>query len=206
VSKLLLAAQETALRAIDEGVSSNTINALIAAYYDIRKGISFNKTPAEYGAFPTDPYSHTPEGAGAKQPGMTGMVKEEILTRLAELGLYIEDGALTFDPALLRRSELLREPSVFEFVDVYEKTIQIDLPAGSLAFTFCQVPVLIQVWDLPNITLDTSDGSTQTINGNKLSADLSQRLFNRDGVIRQVSVTFVADKLVSDEMLATLSL
>ena len=32
-----------------------------------------------------DPYSHTPGGAGAKQPGMTGQVKEEVITRLGEL-------------------------------------------------------------------------------------------------------------------------
>jgi len=35
-------------------------------------GSAFNKTPAEYGAFPTDPYSHTPGHGGASQPGMTG--------------------------------------------------------------------------------------------------------------------------------------
>ena len=28
-------------------------------YYDIREGIGFNKTPEEYGAFPSDPYSGT---------------------------------------------------------------------------------------------------------------------------------------------------
>ena len=37
-----------------------------------------NKTPEEYGAFPFDAYSHTPYNSGAKQPGMTGQVKEEI--------------------------------------------------------------------------------------------------------------------------------
>ena len=36
---------------------------------------------------PTDPYSHTPGFAGVQQPGMTGQVKEEILTRWGELGL-----------------------------------------------------------------------------------------------------------------------
>ena len=40
----------------------------------------------EYGAFPTDPYSHTPAHAGAQQPGMTGQVKEELLTRPARVG------------------------------------------------------------------------------------------------------------------------
>ena len=51
-------------------------------YYDIRGGLSAAKTPEEYGAFPYDPYSHTPDNSGAQQPGMTGQVKEEIITRL----------------------------------------------------------------------------------------------------------------------------
>ena len=82
VSKLLLAAQECHRRAVEEGAAETVIAALANAYYDIRQGLGFNKSPAEYGAFPTDPYSHTPMGSGARQPGMTGQVKEEILTRL----------------------------------------------------------------------------------------------------------------------------
>ena len=35
------------------------------------------KTVRSYGAFPSDPYSHTPAHAGAQQPGMTGQVKED---------------------------------------------------------------------------------------------------------------------------------
>ena len=93
VSKLLLAVQETILRTRDEPSTA----ALIEKYADIRKGQSFNKPPDVYGAFPTDPYSHTPKGQGAKQPGMTGMVKEEILTRQVELGFSIENGNITFD-------------------------------------------------------------------------------------------------------------
>ncbi len=81
VSKLLLAAGETAMKFKH--------SALLEKYNDIRGGLGFRKTPQEYGAFPADPYSHTPKGRGAKQPGMTGMVKETILARQAELGLTV---------------------------------------------------------------------------------------------------------------------
>ena len=74
-------------------------------YYRVREGIGFNKTPAEYGAFPTDPYSHTPGHGGAQQPGMTGQVKEEVLSRFGELGLRVAGGAVHFDPRLLRACE-----------------------------------------------------------------------------------------------------
>ncbi len=87
VAKLLLAAQECYQHAVETGTDTSVAAGLAAAYYDIRQGLGFNKSPAEYGAFPIDPYSHTPMGSGARQPGMTGQVKEEILTRLGELGV-----------------------------------------------------------------------------------------------------------------------
>ena len=70
-------------------------------YFDIRGGIGFNKTPKDYGAFPTDPYSHTPGFAGAKQPGMTGQVKEEVITRLIELGVFVSSGCICFNPFII---------------------------------------------------------------------------------------------------------
>ena len=52
-----------------------------------------------YGAFPTDPYSHTPSFAGARQPGMTGQVKEDFLARLGELGAQVVAGRLRLGPS-----------------------------------------------------------------------------------------------------------
>ena len=98
VSKLLLAVQETIERAVADGESTQTVQALIAAYEDVRAGLGYCKSAEVYGAFPTDPYSHTPAGHGARQPGMTGQVKEEVLTRLGELGLRVEDGQIVFRP------------------------------------------------------------------------------------------------------------
>ena len=94
VSKLLLAAQENFFKAKNANASDELVERLGHLYYRIREGIGFNKTPTEYGAFPTDPYSHTPKHAGAQQPGMTGQVKEEVLTRFAELGIRVENGQL----------------------------------------------------------------------------------------------------------------
>ncbi len=190
VSKLLLAAQETALRARSEPSGA----ALMEAYFDIRRGLGFNKPPAVYGAFPTDPYSHTPEGGGAKQPGMTGSVKEEILTRLAELGLFIEGGRLAFDPALLNRQELLTAPTQFEYLDGDGRQRQIDLQAGSLVYLFCQVPVIVQASDEACITVAWADGSSQVITGHVLAPDISQHIFQRDGRVRRLTLSFMNGK------------
>ena len=82
VSKLLLAAQEAFLTAAEGGVVPEVVEQLADCYADIRSGIGFNKSPQEYGAFPADPYSHTPAHSGARQPGMTGQVKEDIISRV----------------------------------------------------------------------------------------------------------------------------
>jgi hypothetical protein len=63
---------------------------------------------SEFGAIPIDPYSHTPAHAGAQQPGMTGAVKEEILTRPRELGVRVAGGRVVFDALLLDRSRAAR--------------------------------------------------------------------------------------------------
>jgi hypothetical protein len=104
VAKLLVAVQEAVFQASDVG--SPRLAELKAFYHDVRDGIGYRKSPAEYGAFPFDPYSHTPGEGGARQPGMTGQVKEEILTRWGELGLRWRDGSLHFDPVLLDASEI----------------------------------------------------------------------------------------------------
>jgi hypothetical protein len=186
VSKLLLAVQETILRTRNE---PSTL-ALMEKYIDIRKGLSFNKTPAVYGAFPTDPYSHTPKGQGARQPGMSGMVKEEILTRQMELGWFMENGRLNFDFLLLDRKELLSSQSVFSYWNVKEQMEQMELPAGSVAYTICQVPVVVRVSSENCIEVYRADGSTEWVASHALDSVNSQHIFQRDGVIHHLDVSF----------------
>ena len=165
VSKLLLAVQENFWWARAAGADDVTLSRLAATYYDIRAGIGFNKSPAVYGAFPTDPYSHTPKGQGAKQPGMTGQVKEEILARFGELGVRVEAGALAFDPILLRDQEFTTEPAAFEYVGVDGQTHVLPVPAGGLAFTLCQTPIVVVRAPDPSIEVDYADGRSEYIAG-----------------------------------------
>ena len=91
---------------------------LAECYYDIRAGIGDYKTPEVYGAFPMDPYSHTPAQGGARQPGLTGQVKEDILCRFGELGVSVREGCIHFEPRLLRQEEFLSSPATFAYFDV----------------------------------------------------------------------------------------
>jgi hypothetical protein len=161
---------------------------LADAYYDIRQGIGFNKPPDAYGAFPTDPYSHTPAAQGAKQPGMTGQVKEELLTRMGELGVTVERGVLSFRPVLLRRQEFTSTATVFEVVDVHGQRQSIELPAGSLAYTFCQVPVVYIAADEERIEIRYADGCLERVTGSDLHMETSQHILRRDGRVEQLSV------------------
>ncbi len=185
VSKLLLAVQETIFRTRDEACTPG----LIERYADIRAGQCFNKSPLEYGAYPTDPYSHTPAGQGAKQPGMSGMVKEEILARQAELGFTIVNGCIAFDLLLFDRGELLREPAVFNYLDTSNQPGSIELPAGSLGFTICQVPVIYQTAEHAAIQVHLNSGQVQEVEGLVLDLANSRHIFERDGLVNHLVVS-----------------
>ncbi len=188
VSKLLLAAQECYQRAVDEEQDTAVTDALAAVYYDIRAGIGFNKSPDAYGAFPTDPYSHTPIAGGARQPGMTGQVKEEILTRWGELGVRLRQGVLCFTPTLLRTDEFLQVESSFNYVNVLGDVHTLSLSPGSLAFTFCQVPVLYQRGGDSQIEIVYESGDSVMLPSDCLDGELTQHILNRDGQIKRMYV------------------
>jgi hypothetical protein len=187
VSKLLLAVQESCLAA--DARDDAAFGELAEWYYDVRAGIGFNKAPEVYGAFPTDPYSHTPRFAGAKQPGMTGQVKEEIITRLGELGVSVRDGQVHFHPVLLRQSEFLRDPETFEYYDVAGTLQTLGLEQQTLAFTYCQVPIVYRIGEEPRVTLHFADGTARHIDALIMDQASSRQIFNRSGKIARVEVS-----------------
>ena len=188
VAKLLLATGERTFAAAEQGAPAEVVNQLTERYYTIRRGLGgFNKTPSVYGAFPLDPYSHTPSGSGARQPGMTGQVKEEVLTRFAELGVTVHGGRIAFRPLLLRRSEFLREPAELCTFDLDGAPLTVPLAEGTLGFTYCQVPVVFHLGDKLRIVLSKPSGAEE-ISGDTLSTEASAALFARTGQIKQIDV------------------
>jgi hypothetical protein len=118
VSKLLLAVGECIQAS---NLIASSPHRLIAHYNAIREGIGSHKTPAEYGSFPFDAYSHTPSMSGVQQPGMTGQVKEDIISRFFELGVHVQDGQITFCPTML---------------------IEADFRDGELRFSYCGTEII----------------------------------------------------------------
>ena len=119
---------------------------------------------------------------------MTGQVKEEILTRWGELGLTIEAGTIAFDPFLLAEREFLRRPAKFEFLDVSGCKSSISIPKGSLAFTFCQVPIVYRQDKSEEMEIHYSNGKVEKRAGHKLSAEISGHIFRRDGQVARLTV------------------
>ena len=195
ISKLLLAVQELCFQAEREGSPLPLRKSLAKVYYDIRQGLGDAKTPVEYGAFPMDPYSHTPAHAGAKQPGLTGQVKEDILCRLGELGIRVEKGRILLRPSLLRSVEFSPKPGSFDFVDHLGQERNLSLPEKSLAFTICQTPFIYLLGGENKLTVFWADGTRTISRGLALDAGASRAVLRRAGLVSKIEVTLRAESL-----------
>jgi hypothetical protein len=190
VSKLLLAVQENYHWTQKSDYDASILDALKHHFYDIWEGIGVHKSPPQYGAFSTDPYSHTPLGFGAQQPGMTGQVKEDIISRFAMLGVVFAEGQIHFRPGLLQADEFLQSAADFAYIDVHNKRHSIALAPGSLAFTLAQVPVAYHRANHNRIVVTTTANETFEHPETKLTTGQSHELFSRSGSIRQIEVYF----------------
>lgn len=137
VSKLLVAVQECYFAALDAGAPET--ERLAAHYREVLEGTGVHKSARQYGAFPTDPYSHTPWGKGAKQPGMTGQVKEDIICRFGELGVRVRNGQVSFCPTLLSEKEYL--------------------PDGTLQFSYCNAKITYRHCGGRGLTLSAEESA-----------------------------------------------
>ena len=194
VSKLLLAAQECWQKAISEEADEATIEGLRTFYFEINKGIGVYKTPENYGAFPTDPYSHTPAHKGAQQPGMTGQVKEDVISRLTEMGVRYAQGNLAFDASMLDDREFISGSQSFEYFDVQGRKGEIELQPNSLAFTICQTPILYYKASANEMKVHMSDGKVEAFSSLQLSPELSTAIFERNGKVQRVEVYLKRNK------------
>lgn len=195
VSKLQLAVQEHCIQAIDNHVAASVANRLVEHYYAVNEGIGVHKSPELYGAFPTDPYSHTPGGKGAQQPGMTGQVKEDILCRFGELGVLVKDGCLHFMPSLLRKEEFLTQASEFTYSDIHGQDQQLTVGKDALCFTYCQVPVIYQLSAQAGTEVLLKNGQQKSSSGHQLDAATSNLLFNRTGDVVSIKVNLLASAI-----------
>ncbi|WP_296636664.1 hypothetical protein [Polaribacter sp.] len=188
VSKLLLAVQENCLLAINSNEDEKVIGRLLDHYYEINAGIGVHKSPDLYGAFPTDAYSHTPANKGAQQPGMTGQVKEDLLSRFGELGVFVTGGKIVFKPRLLKESEFLTSAKTFDYISVSDTKESITVNQNQLCFTYCQVPIIYTVAQEQKVIVTYNSGDEKVLNELALNEEISNELFNRNNNVKQIEV------------------
>ncbi len=184
VSKLVLSTQENYSAVVKQDGQGEVANKLAEIFHDLRAGIGVEKSPVEYGAFPTDAYSHTPSFAGVQQPGMTGQVKEDIISRFGELGVSIIGGEINFDPRLLLKTEFLKKRTNWELP---KSTLALE--KNQLGFTVCSVPIIYELNNYQAITVIYNNGDKYTFeNILKLNKEISRSVFNREGKIAKIIV------------------
>jgi hypothetical protein len=173
VSKLLLAIGENIKSATEQSADINIIENLKKHYFEVKAGIGAHKSPAVYGSFPFDPYSHTPTMAGVQQPGMTGQVKEDIISRFYELGIQVENGCISINPAILKGDEFIHAAN----------------ENPHLSFTYCSIPFVYQLDGDRGIKLIYYDGKIEKLDGYSLNTTISQAVFNRDKGIKEIVIS-----------------
>lgn len=181
VSKLLLAVGENIILAVESNVDRRLIGRLKTHYQLIKQGIGAHKSPQHYGSFPFDPYSHTPLMSGVQQPGMTGQVKEDIISRFMELGVFVEQGEIHIRPELLSNDEFVIDFSNRNYT--------------GLSFTYCSVPFIYRKSGSRGIEVGFSDGKTQRFDNYVIPKTISRQIFDRSETIQSVIVNFSAVKV-----------
>lgn len=162
VSKLLLAVGEVIQRS---DMMTETAKRLVTHYQLIRLGIGSHKSPDQYGAFPFDAYSHTPSMSGAQQPGLTGQVKEDIISRWFELGIEVEGGQIVIHPRMINPD---------------------DFHNNKLTFSYCGVTF---TYEIVNETgEDLPQGIMVQENKSVLSKEDSAHIFARDGEFKEITI------------------
>lgn len=174
VSKLLLTIGENIGWALEQKEDKQLIDSLKKYYAEVKAGIGAHKSPEEYGSFPFDPYSHTPTMAGVQQPGMTGQVKEDIISRFFELGIKVENGCIRIQPEMLNSSEF----------------IQSKVSVKELSFSYCSVPFLYLKDGKKGIELLYKSGKSEITDLYQLNAETSAAIFARSNEIENVIVHF----------------
>ena len=170
VSKLLLAVGESIERfAADGQTTAAQLDHLRSQYAAIREGIGAHKSPAEDGSFPFDAYSHTPSMAGVQQPGMTGQVKEDLISRYIELGVRVSRGQITFSSLMFEPDQMLQD---------------------DVRFTYCAQPIVYRLGKHAGIDVTMADGTQKHYDSLTLPATISSEVFGRTKLIKEILVTF----------------
>ena len=95
---------------------------------------------------------------------------------------------LFFNPCLLRKEEFLTENKFFNYVDVNGKSTDIHVPARSLCFTYCQIPILYKMSSSNFVQILFNSGELMKLDRLEIDKDISEMVFKRTNEINQIIV------------------
>jgi hypothetical protein len=75
-------------------------------------------------------------------------------------------------------------------VDLNRERKDLEVPAGALVFTLCQVPVVVHGSGGPRVEITGADGATRSTGQLALDADTSSSIMNRDGAVSRLDVYY----------------
>ena len=120
---------------------------------------------------------------------MTGQVKEDIICRWGEFGVFAKEGSLHFDPQTVRSEEFLAQEEVFEYYDIHNNKQSLVVPVDALGFTYCQIPVVYHNnHSQKGIELTLADNKKEFAQVHHLNKSQSKAVFERSGEIQQINV------------------
>ena len=96
--------------------------------------------------------------------------------------------------------EFSEDPRIFKVLHVDGSRESINLGAGKLAFTYCQVPFIYKLCEIAEaikIEAHSSEENEYEINNNIFPQALYKSITHRDGKIRRVEVTIPSSLLLA---------
>lgn len=104
--------------------------------------------------------------AGVQQPGMTGQVKEDIISRFFELGIEVQAGKLHLHTEMLRPEDFVN---------------------GELRFTYCGISFRYVLSTETKMKIEYTDGVSVHFEGSIIDVELSAQIFARSNAIASVT-------------------
>jgi len=101
----------------------------------------------------------------------------------------VTEGKLGFNARLLRIEEFLNKPKTFTYIDVNKNVRQIELEKDSLAFTYCQIPIIYKLAVKEGLKVVLNGDSELEFDHLNLDAAASKKVFERTGEIIQIIVS-----------------
>jgi hypothetical protein len=83
----------------------------------------------------------------------------------------------------LDKQELLTAPTSYKYWNVDGQEKQMELAVDSVAYSICQVPVILKASDEECIQVYFSDGSVKKIDGYMIDLANSRHILQRDGAV-----------------------